>query len=88
MRVVKIKPRPSYPGYPLNRGLGGRHSRSGHFGEEKNLFPLPGFKPRYANSTGSVINYLSSFVIHSVHRSVSHSICQLFHVVFFNAVVD
>jgi hypothetical protein len=30
----------------LNRRLGGTHSRSGRFGEEKNLLPLPGFELR------------------------------------------
>jgi len=31
---------------PLNRGLGGTHSRSGHFGVEKNLFSSLGLEPR------------------------------------------
>jgi hypothetical protein len=26
---------------PLNRRMGGSHSQCGHFGEEKNLLPLP-----------------------------------------------
>jgi len=34
------------PRYPLNRRLGGPHSRYGRFGERNNLFPLPGFEPR------------------------------------------
>jgi hypothetical protein len=34
------------PWYPLYRGLGGPHSRSEHYGEEKNLLPLPGIKPQ------------------------------------------
>jgi len=32
--------------YPLNRKLGGRQSRSGHFGEEKNFLLLQTFEPR------------------------------------------
>jgi hypothetical protein len=31
--------------YPLNRRLGGSHNQFGHFGEAKNLMPLPGFEP-------------------------------------------
>jgi hypothetical protein len=34
------------PRYSLNRSLGGPHSRSGRFGEKKNLSPLQGFEPR------------------------------------------
>ena len=32
--------------YPLNIWLSGHQRRSGRFGEEKNLLPLPGFEPR------------------------------------------
>jgi hypothetical protein len=32
------------PKYTLNRGLGGPHSRSGRFGEEKNPLPLSGIE--------------------------------------------
>jgi len=49
-RVVNIKFRRVIPGkeprYPLKRGLGGPQSRSGRFGEEENLSPLPEFEPR------------------------------------------
>jgi hypothetical protein len=31
--------------YQLDRRLGGPHSRPGHYGQEKNLLPLPGIKP-------------------------------------------
>jgi hypothetical protein len=31
--------------YPLYMGLGGPHSQSGHYREEKNLLPLLGIKP-------------------------------------------
>jgi hypothetical protein len=34
------------PRYPLNRRLAGLQTQSGHFGEEKNLLILLGFKPR------------------------------------------
>jgi hypothetical protein len=34
------------PHYPQNWRLGGHQSWSGHFGNEKNLFPLPGIEPR------------------------------------------
>ena len=34
------------PRYPLNRRLRGPQSRSALHGEEKNLFPMPGFETR------------------------------------------
>ena len=47
--MVNFTPRLSYPGvrtpYLLNRILDGLESVSGRFGEEKNLFPFPGFEP-------------------------------------------
>jgi hypothetical protein len=48
--VVSFMPRPLYPQgksplYPLYRRLGGRQSRSGRGGEEKNSQPLPGLEP-------------------------------------------
>jgi hypothetical protein len=33
------------PQYPLNERLCGTQSCSGHFGKEKNLFPLPEYEP-------------------------------------------
>jgi len=38
------------PQYLLKRRMGGLQGRSGHFGEEKNLLPLPGFKPQIIHS--------------------------------------
>jgi hypothetical protein len=32
------------PQYSLNRWLGGPHTQSERFGEDKNLLPSPGFK--------------------------------------------
>jgi hypothetical protein len=48
--VVSFTPRPirpqgKSPWYPLDRRLGGPHSRSGRGGEEKNSQPLPGLEP-------------------------------------------
>jgi hypothetical protein len=47
---MNVTPWPFYPWnkprWPLNRRLCGPQSRSGRFGEEKNLFPLAGFEPR------------------------------------------
>jgi len=37
--------------YPLNRRLGGPHSRSRHFGEGKNLLFLLGIKSQIFQST-------------------------------------
>jgi len=36
--------------YPLSRRLGGQHSRSGSFGEDENISPLPRFETRIVNS--------------------------------------
>jgi hypothetical protein len=49
-REVTFTPRPLYtqgksPWYPLDRRLGGPHSRSRRDGEEKNSQPLPGLEP-------------------------------------------
>jgi hypothetical protein len=47
-------PSPLYPGKerrnPLNKRRGGPLSRPGGFGEEKNLLPPPGIKPRFVQS--------------------------------------
>jgi hypothetical protein len=48
--VVSFKPQPLYsqgksPWYPLDRSLGGPHSRSGRDGEEKNSQPPPWLGP-------------------------------------------
>jgi hypothetical protein len=48
--MVSFTPRPLYPQekslwYPLDRGLSGPRSRSGHCGEEKNSHPLSGLEP-------------------------------------------
>jgi hypothetical protein len=48
--LVNFTPRPLYnrertPQYRLNVRLGGPQSRSGHYGEEKNLLALSGFEP-------------------------------------------
>jgi hypothetical protein len=42
--ALKLYPRGTSPRYPLDRKLGGPHSRSGRSGEIKNL-SLPGIKP-------------------------------------------
>jgi hypothetical protein len=52
--VVSFTPRPLYlpgknPLYPLDRRLGGPHSRSGRGGEEKNSQPPPGIEPENPN---------------------------------------
>jgi hypothetical protein len=42
-------PQPLYrnsPWYPVKKRLGGPQNRSRYFGEKKNLFLLPGIKPR------------------------------------------
>jgi len=44
-RPVRFTPSETAPRTPSYRMLGGRQSRSGHCGEEKNSQPLPGLKP-------------------------------------------
>jgi hypothetical protein len=34
------------PQYPMDRRLSGPQSQCGHVGEDKNLFPLPGYEPQ------------------------------------------
>lgn len=34
------------PRHPVSKLMGGPHSQYGHFGEEKNLLPLPGIQSR------------------------------------------
>ena len=41
-----LDPRGKSPRYPMNKRLGEPMSRSGLFGKEKNLLPLPGFYSR------------------------------------------
>jgi hypothetical protein len=43
------------PQYPLNR-IGGPHSRSGRFGEEKNLLQVPEFEPWTVRYTDTKLN--------------------------------
>jgi hypothetical protein len=38
-------PKKTVSHYPLNMRLGGAQNWSRHFGEEKNLLPMPGIKP-------------------------------------------
>jgi hypothetical protein len=42
----RYAPAALYPRYPLDRRLGGPQSWSGHRGQRKNPFPLPGIEPR------------------------------------------
>jgi hypothetical protein len=44
-RPFRFIPQGTRPRYPLDRRLGGVHSRSGRCGEEKNIFLLPGMEP-------------------------------------------
>jgi hypothetical protein len=43
-QTIELYPRRKEPKYPMSRRLGGSLSRSGRFGEGKNLVPLPGFE--------------------------------------------
>jgi hypothetical protein len=47
---------PLYPRYPLNRRLGGPHSRSGSCGEEKEL-AVPGIEPGHYNPSLYRVSY-------------------------------
>jgi hypothetical protein len=48
------------PWYPLNITLGGPQSWSGHFGKEKNFFPMPGFDPQIIQPAARSPHYPSS----------------------------
>lgn len=49
--------------YPLNRQLGGTHSRFGRFGGEINSFPLLGIKPgKPGRLAGSLVAVLTDLV--------------------------
>jgi hypothetical protein len=45
-RFGRFTPQEKSPRYPLDRRLGGPRSRTGSYGEEKNLLPLLGIEPR------------------------------------------
>jgi hypothetical protein len=44
------------PQYSLSRWLGGIHTQSGRFGEDKNLLPLPGFEPWIVQSIATQLH--------------------------------
>jgi hypothetical protein len=52
--VVSFTPRPLYPLYPVNRRLGEPQSRSGPYGVEKNILPLPRIEPRPTSPSPSL----------------------------------
>jgi hypothetical protein len=55
------------PLYVLKRRLDVPQSQYGHFGEEKNLFPLPGFEPQ-------IIQFIAQSQSHCTEYAVSASI--------------
>jgi hypothetical protein len=50
VRHRQLHPRGNSPRYRLDRRLGGPHSRSGSYGQEKNLLPLLGIEPWLSRS--------------------------------------
>jgi hypothetical protein len=65
--VVSLSPLPLYPRekssrYPLHRRLGGPESRSGCYGEEKNLLPPTGIEPQFPDRpAGSLVTVPTEF---------------------------
>jgi hypothetical protein len=46
LHTLASLPQGMSPLYQFYKGLGGPQSRSGRYGEQKNLLPLPGTEPR------------------------------------------
>ena len=68
------KPSPAPPSdrYRLNKRLGGYHRRSGRFGEEKDLFMLPGTVPRFLCCwVGDAVVVSSSLGLRTLYGSVA-----------------
>jgi hypothetical protein len=62
LHTCLLHPQRKSPQYPFTRWLSGSESWSGHFGKPKNLFLLPGDKPRfldYAQCTPVVVLKIS-----------------------------
>jgi hypothetical protein len=76
--MVTFTPRPLYPQrtstrYPLDRRLGGPHSRSGRCWVENSLLPAPWINPVTCRYTGSIpflftFNYTSVFTVYSLNH--------------------
>jgi hypothetical protein len=65
--------------YPLNSRLGGPHSQSGHFREQKIFFPLARFKPDYsAHSLVSISITLTWLPTHYYFNSANLWVCHFF----------
>jgi hypothetical protein len=75
--VVSFTPRPLYPQYPFDRGLGGPQSQSGPRGEEKILYPTetrtptPRF-PARSQWSGRIDPEFLNTALHGGEWSVSH----------------
>jgi hypothetical protein len=55
--------------YPLNRVLGGPQSWSGHFGEQKNLLPLPGIEAQAIQPAAWLLYHLCCSTIYCINLS-------------------
>ena len=93
--VVNFTPWPHFPPgknakYPLNGGLGGSQSHSGHFVEEKNLQVLPWFSPKlsspkhshYANYT-TLAPWESKMILYSkklLHGDKMERWCRILYI--------
>jgi hypothetical protein len=62
-----LYPRRKDPQYPFDRRLSGPQNRSGGYGEEKNLLPLPRIKPRVVQFVVCPYTYLAIPIIACVN---------------------
>jgi hypothetical protein len=53
-----LYPRGDSPRQPLRRRLSGPHRQSGHFGEKRNFFPLPGIQRRFLGHSGRSLIFI------------------------------
>jgi hypothetical protein len=51
------------PLYVLKRRLDAPQSQSGYFGEEKNLFPLPGFEPQINQFIAQSLSHCTEYAV-------------------------
>jgi hypothetical protein len=86
--LCHFSPLKTAPRYPLYKMLDGPQSRTGRYGEEKNLLPLLRIEPRL-RVTRLVLIYPGFQVTFGIHGSAyfisfaSECFCSLFHAMFF-----
>jgi hypothetical protein len=69
---LPLYPRGKSPRYPLDRRLGGPHSRSGRFGEEKILDPT-GIRTPTPRSSSTVANRYTAYLWKFSYKVISRN---------------